>query len=204
MTNQTPDVTYTYSKEQTASVNAFVDIDVNGEVVRFQITSRFGATPEMIAKTATSAVEAFKLLRESYPRPEGKVSPAPQQTTEKKFEVKPVDAAELPEGLPDGIEAFKEDFDEIEITPVADGKVSIIFYRDGMKYPVGARVNKWKNDNAAQILNPLGEFDLTKAAKIRTAGTQYYSKGNEYIIASGAHKGEKSHYKDLRLITARF
>ena len=126
------------------------------------------------------------------------------ESEKKAYEPAPVSASDLPEGLPEGIECFKEDFDEIEITPQADDKATVTFYRDGMKFPVGAKINKWKCQNVVQALAPLGEFDVTKAQKVRTAGTQYYSKGSEYIIAQGAHKGEKSHYKDFRLAVSRF
>lgn len=197
----TPDVQqqFVYHTDQQVSVNAFIDIDVDGEPVRFQVTNRYNATAEKIAKTTQAAIEAYKALRANYPRPEGKVAPsnAPAQSSEKKYEPKPV----RHEGLPEGMEAFKEDFDEIEITPQADDKVTVAFYRDGMKYPVGAKMNKWKIANAAQTLSALLEqVDLTKAAKVRVAGTQYYTNGNEFTN----QKGEKSHYKDLRLIESRF
>ena len=189
-----PEQQYVFHTDQQVSVNAFIDIDIDGEPVRFQVTSRYGSTPDKITKTTLAAIEAFKTIRANNPRPEGKVS----QTAEpqKKYEPKAV----THEGLPEGMEAFKEDFDEIEITPQADNKVSIAFLRDGMKFPVGAKINKWKIENATQSLAPLGEFDLTKAAKVRVAGTQYYTNGNEFTN----QKGEKSHYKDLRLIEARF
>ena len=195
----TPDVTqqqFVYHTDQQVSVNAFIDIDVDGETVKFQVTSRYASTPEKIAKTTQAAIEAFRSLRATYPRPEGKVSQAAPVQTEKKYEAKPVQH----EGLPEGMDAFKEDFDEIEITPQADDKVTVAFLRDGMKFPVGAKMNKWKISNATQTLAPIGEFDLTKAAKKRVAGTQYYTNGSEFIN----QKGEKSHYKDLRLIEARF
>lgn len=195
----TPDVQqqYLYHTDQQVSVNAFIEVDVEGEPVRFQVTSRYGSTPEKIVKTTQAAIDAFKSLRASFPRPEGKTAPAQTQQGDKKYEPKPVQH----EGLPEGMEAFKEDFDEIEITPQADEKVTIAFYRDGLKFPVGAKINKWKNTSAAQILTPLLEqIDLTKAAKVRVAGSQYYTNGNEFTNS----KGEKSHYKDLRLVEARF
>lgn len=157
--------------------------------------------------SASSLLQALKQTQEHIAEfggsPLNKAS-APSATTEKKFEAKPVSQGELPEGLPEGIECFKEDFDEIEITPQADNKATVAFLRDGMKFPVGAKINKWKNADVVQALHTLGEYDVTKAQKIRVAGSQYYSKGAEYIIAQGAHKGEKSNYKDLRLIVARF
>lgn len=194
---------FTYAVDQQVSVNAFFDVEINGEVVKMQITSRYNSSAEKIVKTTKALIDAYTTLRAEYAKPQG----APVNTssaTDKKFEAKPISQNELPEGLPEGIECFKEDFDEIEITPQADNKATVTFFRDGMKFPVGAKINKWKNADVVQALNPLGEYDVTKAQKIRVAGSQYYSKGAEYIIAQGAHKGEKSNYKDLRLIVAKF
>lgn len=201
MTTPNPEVKeqqFVYHTDQQVSVNAFIDIDVEGEPVRFQVTSRYGSSPDKITKTTQAAIEAFKALRATYPRPVGKPNQPVSETGEKKaYEPKPVQH----EGLPEGMEAFKEDFDEIEITPHADNKVTVAFYRDGLKFPVGAKMNKWKIENAQTSLAKLLEHvDLTKAAKMRVAGTQYYTNGNEYLDSNG----NKKHYKDLRLIEARF
>jgi hypothetical protein len=112
-----------------------------------------------------------------------------------------VPMAELPPDLPTMAEGgaseyFKENFDSFEIAPQPDGKASVKFLKDGMKYPVGAPVNKWKNQSVAEILAPLGEFDVTKAQIVRVAGVQYYVNGNEYTN----QKGEKKHYKDLKRV----
>lgn len=194
-----PDVKHLFNEEQITSANVYFEADIDGESVKIQLTARFGSSPQLVADQAKALIEGYRLARQAYPRPSRPASVAtPESEPAKKFEKKP--AENLPEGLPDGIIAFKEDFDEIEVTPQADNKVTVAFLRDGMKYPVGAKMNKWKNENAAKSLVALGEFDLTKAAKIRVAGTQYYSEGNEFTN----QKGEKSHYKDLRLIEARF
>lgn len=202
------EVKHIFNEDQITSANAYFDTDIDGEFVRIQATARFGSSPQTIADQISALIEGYRLARQKYPRSaqSEKVVPQPQATEEGggKYEPKPVPDAEKPEGLPEGIEVYREDFDEIEITPQADGKATVAFWRDGLKFPVGAKINKWKNSNVVQALNPLGEYDVTKAQKIRVAGSQFYSKGNEYIIAQGAHKGEKSHYKDLRLITAKF
>ena len=59
---------FTYSVDQQVSVNAFIDIDINGEPVRFQITNRYNSNPEKIVKTTQAAIEAFTQLRGLYPR----------------------------------------------------------------------------------------------------------------------------------------
>jgi hypothetical protein len=66
---KTPEQQYVYHTDQLASVNAFLDVDIDGEVVRFQVTSRYHASPEKIAATTKAAIEALKQLRKDYPRP---------------------------------------------------------------------------------------------------------------------------------------
>jgi hypothetical protein len=124
----------------------------------------------------------------------------------KPYEPKPVAANEIPAELPGpsegGVEYFKDEFDSFEVTPQADNKASVEFFKDGMKWPVGAKISKWKNDSVRTMLEPLGDIDPTKAEKYRVAGVQFWVKGNEYIIAQGTHKGEKSHYKNLKMVQA--
>lgn len=195
---------FNYAVEQQVSVNAFIDVEINGEAVKFQITSRYNSTPDKIVKTTKAAIEAFAQIRSEYPRP-FKIVVAPEESGEKKkFELRPVPAAELPEGLPEGGEYFKDEFDYFEITPQPDDKATVKFFKDKLEFAIGASINKWKNENVRVALSALGDFDVTKAQKPRVSGVQYWTKGNEYVITKGAHQGEKSHYKDLRLIVPVF
>src|SRR5688572_13047285 len=57
-----------YQVDQQVSVNSFIDIEVEGETVRFQVTSRYGSSPEKIVKTARANIEAYTLLRQEFPR----------------------------------------------------------------------------------------------------------------------------------------
>lgn len=199
---------FTYAVDQQVSVNAFIDIDIEGENVRFQITSRYNSTADKIVKTTKEAIAAFAALRVEYPRTER--TPAPAQPTQtqtgekKKFENKPVPASELPEGLPEGIECFKDEFDYFVIEPKPDNKASVKFFKDNLEFAIGAQINNWKHDSVKQHLSRLGDFDPSIADKKRISGVMYWSKGNEYIISKGAHAGEKSHYKDLRLLVPSF
>jgi hypothetical protein len=59
---------YHYQVDQQVSVNSFIDIEVEGETVRFQVTSRYGSNPEKIVKTARANIEAYTLLRQEFPR----------------------------------------------------------------------------------------------------------------------------------------
>jgi hypothetical protein len=59
---------YHYQVDQQVSVNAFLDTEIDGETVRFQITSRYGSTPEKIVKTTKANIEAFRALRQEFPR----------------------------------------------------------------------------------------------------------------------------------------
>ena len=191
------EVKHLFNEDQISSANAYFDVDIDGEAVKLQITARFGSTPQVISDQVKAIVEGYRMARQNYPRPVNSTAHQVSETNgEKKYEPKPVKH----DGLPEGMDAFKEDFDEIEITPQADEKVTVAFYRDGLKFPVGAKINKWKIQNAAQSLSVLGELDLTKAAKVRVAGTQYYTNGSSYINS----KNEKAFYKDIRLVEARF
>jgi hypothetical protein len=189
--------------DQIVSANAFLDVQLGDAVERLQVSARFGAKVEDIVMTAMNLVEAIGKLRETYPKPTS--IPASQPAVEepkKKFELKPVPDAEKPPELPEGIEVYKDEFDRFVIEPKPDMKCSVKFYKDKLKWPVGAQINNWKNETVAQHLFPFGEFDLTKAQEKRVSGVMYWSKGSEYIIKDGERKGEKSHYKDLRLIQA--
>ncbi len=213
MANPNTEVSKVFNMEQAVSVNSYFDVNVEGENVRLQVTTRSGATVERIVEIVSFHVEAYGLLRKSFPKP---VNVIPQMTGDgsqqqggekKKFEPKPVPVAELPEGLPTAAEGghseyFKDEFDSIEITPLPDGKATVKFFKDGLKFPVGASINKWKHMDIRQMLQPIGDFDPSQPAKPRVSGSQYWVTGAEYIISSGQHAGEKSHYKNLKLIQA--
>jgi hypothetical protein len=71
---------YHYQVDQQVSVNAFFEAVVEGETVKFQVTSRYGSTPDKIVKTTEAAIEAYKALRAAYPLPERPAFiPAPQE-----------------------------------------------------------------------------------------------------------------------------
>ena len=78
---------YHYQVDQQVSVNAFLDIDILGETVRFQVTNRYGATPEKIIKTVKAEIEAYAALRQEFPR--AIVQPQPQKPTEPTYQ--PID-----------------------------------------------------------------------------------------------------------------
>jgi hypothetical protein len=63
-----PEQEYVYQVDQQVSVNAFIDVDVNGENVRFQITNRYGASPEKVIRTTQAAIEAYIAIRQQFPR----------------------------------------------------------------------------------------------------------------------------------------
>jgi hypothetical protein len=70
---------YHYQVDQQVSVNAFFEADVEGETVKFQVTSRYGSTPEKIVKTTEAAIEAYKALRAAYPLPERTIPQPPAE-----------------------------------------------------------------------------------------------------------------------------
>ena len=87
---------YHYNVDQQVSVNAFMEVNIDGEAVRFQVTSRYGSTPEKIARTVHATIDAYRLLRQEYPRQLIQPPPAEPQDTEPKYT--PVDdtGSELP------------------------------------------------------------------------------------------------------------
>ena len=203
---------YYYQVDQLVSVNAYFEAQIGNELVKFQVTSRYSASPEKIAATTESAIKAYELLREKFPLPERKPATIAEQpnaqgngNSEKKtYTQTPVPTNLLPEGLPEG-EYFADEFDYFVVEPQPDEKATVKFYKDNLKFPVGANINKWKNAFVKQALSALVEnFDPAKAEKYRVAGKQFWTKGNEYTIASGTHAGEKSHYKDFRAVEMTF
>ena len=73
MTDQKPEVKpeyeYQYQVDQQVSVNAYFETEINGEAVKFQVTSRYGSTAEKIVKTTEAAITAYSMLRALYPKP---------------------------------------------------------------------------------------------------------------------------------------
>lgn len=63
-----PEQDYHYQVDQQVSVNARIQVEIDGETVDFQITSRYGASTEKILKTASHAIEAYQMLRQEFPR----------------------------------------------------------------------------------------------------------------------------------------
>lgn len=192
---------YHYQVDQQVSVNAFFDAPIDSETVRFQVTSRYGASPEKIIRTTEAAIEAYKQLRATHPLPE-RVAPQAQAPAngngeKKAYEQKPVAP---PEGLPDG-EYFTDEFDYFVVEPQPDNKATVKFYKDGLKYPVGAQINKWKNERVAQAIGLIvHEFNPAKADKYRIAGKQFWTKGNTYTKTDGT----PGQYKDFRAVEATF
>ena len=95
---------YHYQVDQQVSVNSFLDVEVGGENVRFQVTNRYGATPEKIVKTVRANIEAFAILRETFPRALVQAS-APQvvqQATGDNPEVKSFTADRMSVEMKDG------------------------------------------------------------------------------------------------------
>ena len=178
---------YRYQTDQQVSVNAYFDIDIDGEPVRLQITTRYGATAPKIVQTTEAEIEAYRLLRQAHPRP----AAAPKEAPAK------VPQSEIPEGMPEGIELTKAEFDYVTIIPQPDNKASVDFYKDSLKWPV-AKVVKWKHAAVKTLLVPVGDIDPAKAETYRAAGEVFWSQGKEYTKPDGS----QGHYKDVRAVKA--
>ncbi|RPJ29427.1 MAG: hypothetical protein EHM33_00850 [Chloroflexi bacterium] len=86
MATQPKEQEYVYQVDQQVSVNGSLDVDIEGETVRFQVTSRYGSTAEKIVKVTDAAIEAFKELRKNYPRPVLQPAPASEPVMAQVYE----------------------------------------------------------------------------------------------------------------------
>jgi hypothetical protein len=130
---------FVYAVDQQVSVNAFLDVTVNGENVRLQITSRYNSSPEKIVKTTKALIDAYVLLREEYPKSE---IPTKQASNEPTYH--PVD-----EGTQTLLVA------RVEVTPKPDNKVELKLYGENDKYP-----RLYHNGTVDQVLTALSVTDL--------------------------------------------
>lgn len=203
-----------YNMEQAVSANGRLDVDIDGEHHNILVTVRNGADPERVASVVSVYIEGIRILRKAYPLTEvvkeaqAQAAPVSSGETKKPYQPTPVPENELPAELVFGdseggpIEFFKDAFDYCVVEPQPDDKATVKFYKTGLQFPVGASINKWKVGNVAEALTALGDIDPTKAQKIVRAGVQFWVRGSEYVIAKGQHAGQKSHYKNLKLILA--
>jgi len=209
MANPTTEQQNTYALEQAVSINSYFDVNIEGENVRLQVTTRHGVAVERIVKDVENHIEAYTQLRQAHPRISAAEPATVTESGDKKFKYnQPIPMSELPPELPTNAaeggesEYYREEFDSFEITPQPDGKATVKFYKDKLEFPIGASINKWKHMDIRAMLQSLGDFDPSVPSKNRKAGVQFWVKGSEYVISQGAHKGEKSHYKNLKLIQA--
>lgn len=198
-----------WNLEQGVSLNGFIDVDIEGEVKSVQLTVRNGMTVEQAVHMTDVYIQSYRDLRKKYPRPNGKAEPKAEAIPEKTVNpdkpkrdyAKPVPVNELPEELNGTtVDVFVQDFDRFVIEPQLDEKASVQFFKDGLKWAVGGKINKWKHETVAQFLAPLGEIDPSKVGEYRVAGEQYWVTGSEYTKPDGS----KGNYKNLKLVQAVF
>lgn len=172
---------------------AFLDMCATDHSVKFWDGSRKGDTPVSNASNGNGSTPAES---------------APSAGDKPKRNYKdPIPQGELPEELVQVNEpVYAAEFDFFVVKPDLDGKSVVEFWKDDLNFPVGAKMNKWKHDTIKQAMANLTEqaIDPGKAEKYRVAGTQYYVLGNEFTIAQGPKKGEKSHYKNIILLKPTF
>jgi hypothetical protein len=184
-TETKPEQEYVYQVDQQVSVNAFIDVDVRGENVRFQITNRYGASPEKVIKTAMASIEAYIALRDLFPR----TLVTPTLPPEKKLDgTQPQSVMGNTRPVVDTstntLEVVK-----VEVTPKPDGKAELKLYAAGHKYP-----DLYHNGKTQQLVAALstsgyewteeqfrtaGSFDVTFYADWRNS-ERMNNKGNPY------------------------
>lgn len=94
----------------------------------------------------------------------------------------------------DGMEGLESSaVTSINILPQPDGKVSLEFLKEGLTWPV-CKVNKWKIENAMNLLESVTSQDLTKPAEVKVACKVYWTQGKETSAGSGKY------YKDVKFV----
>lgn len=208
----------------TASFNAFVVVTLsNGQEASTQLTYRHGIDENAYFEDFQKWYRILDRIAQDggdkpYARfhnggkasapasPEQPIKPSDAEKPKRNYK-DPISQAELPAELAETNEdVFAAEFDAFKILPQPDNKSTVEFWKDGLDFPVGAKMNKWKHDTIINALAKLTEqeIDPAKAAEYRIAGVQYWVKGNEFTITQGAKKGEKSHYKNLVLLKPAF
>jgi len=144
---------FNYSVDQQVSVNAFIDIEINGEPVRFQITSRYNSTAEKIVKTTKASIEAFALIRAEYPKPSQPAQPAKSETVK----------AETT-----GTELQTLEVVKMETTPKPENKVELKLYAANHQYP-----DLYHNGTVEQVLAALSGTGLEWKREQLTVAASY-------------------------------
>jgi len=210
MSEKEIEVKHLYNRDQMASANGYLEVDIDGEFHKLQVTARAGATPTQVAATVRAYVEGVREARKEFPKPVS-VSPvnASSETPKPaeprrpgKFDAVAIPFDQLPpelqmtpaEGGP--IEVFRNEFDYIEVKPQPDDKCVVEFWTDNAKYPHKAKINKWRNEKVGPRLAALGDIDVTKAQKVRVRGYLFWKNGDEYTKQDGS----KGHWTDFLMV----
>ncbi len=184
----------------------------DGQRVNVQMTNRHGLPAEKMYEDYKDYVKFLDLCAQDHNveywdgnRSNGdSKTPAAKNngsTPEKKARRwdEPVPNAELPAELAEvTVDVFTQEFDVIKVLPQPDDKANVEFWKDNLKFPVGAKLNKAKYETIKGYFSHLeleNMIDPAKAGEYRIAGIQYWTQGNEY-----EYNGEKKHYKNIVLL----
>ena len=207
--------TQTQELTDLTSFNAYAFVTLSdGQNVGVQITSRHGIPADRQYADFKTFVEFLDLCAKdsfvkfvdkrngTYPseansKPAEKTEGAPEKKARRWDE--PVPQAELPAELVDvTVDVYTQEFDVIKVLPQPDDKANVEFWKDNLKFPVGAKINKAKYETIKGYLSHLEldkEIDPAKAGEYRVAGIQYWTEGAEY-----EYQGQKKHYKNIVLL----
>jgi hypothetical protein len=214
-----------------ASFNAYGVVTLSdGQQVNVQMTLRHGLAPEKAYDDFKNFVKLLDLAAQDHAvkfwdgARKGDVAPvngngsthtAPSGNgnsgdngSKPKLNYKdPIPQGALPEELVEvNKDVYAADFDYILIKSDLDDKSVVEFWKDDLKYAVGAKMNKWKHDTIKQKLAELDLAEMpdpSKTQKIRVAGIQYWTKGSEYEYVKDGVK-HTTNYKDLLLLKPIF
>ena len=196
------EIAYVYAVDQQVSINTFLDVDIDGETFKLQLTTRHQASTEKIVNDFLATIGALRLIRETYPKPTLPAATAPKQDAavtialdegnpQMAAEIQAAGAAVPPSRKGAGVIYQTFDADIVEVLPQPDEKVTICFYGTNDKYP-RVKVNKWKLAAADGLMKHVTSESMGKPAKYTLRCRVYYTDGAEYHTDNGS-----GHYKDI-------
>ena len=180
---------YTYSIDQKVSLNAFVEVEVNGAFMKVQVTARHGAQSKEIVDNFNQLVDALNTITLQHP-----LSVKSNATSDKKDGYQSPVAKDVPARLDQSREWFVDDFDWATVEPLPDGKGTIKFFKEGLDWPIHKCV-KWNNDSIVGLIGNIKGFEPSEAKKYGWPGKVIWSEGKEY-----EYKGVTRRYKNVSAV----
>ena len=121
------EIQYVYNHDQRVSLNAFVEVEVDGEFYKVQVTARHGAPAQEIVDDFNQMVDALAIIGAQHPVSTPKLVSRDTQTKSTSSGYQSPRAENVPARLDQSREWFVDDFDWAVVEPLPDGKGTIKF-----------------------------------------------------------------------------